>query len=349
MIDSLFFALYLNAYVASKEQILNRIFEYAKEGIIDGIVVDVKDEKYIRFKTQNKTANELKVISPLLGNLKEFVKKLKENNLKPVARFICFRDLKLPYVKPEWAILDKKTGNPWKDIHGKTWLNPYNKEVRKFIIDILKEIEEAGFEEIHLDYIRFPSDGELNNMDFSGLDSIPKEQIIGEFLREVKENLRNVEITGCSFGFLAYWKKLLREGQNLKIMSKSLDKFAFMLYPSHFGKNFMYIDRTYDFFGREFLIYALAPLEVKMEIPDKKIAVYIQAFNYRAPGFGKEYIRSQIKGAYLAGVREFYLWHAAAEYKEGIEAIKEFKDELRKQYLDSFEIKKYFKKEVSVP
>ncbi len=347
MIDSLFFALYLNAYAASNPSILKKIFEYSKNKYINGVVVDVKDERYIRFKTQNREAQELGIVSPLLGNLREFVKKLKENNLKPIARFVCFRDLNLPYKKPEWAILNKETGEPWQDVNGKTWLNPYNRELRSFIISLLKEVKDAGFEEIHLDYIRFPSDGDLYLMNFKGMDTIKKEEVLGEFLKEVKDSLKDITITGCSFGFLAYWGKLIREAQNLKIMGKYLDKFAFMLYPSHFGKNFLYVERKNGYFyGREYLIYALAPLRAR-KIINNKIAVYVQAFNYRAPGFGKDYIRSQIEGAYISGVREFYFWHAGAEYKEAIEAIKEFKEKIKKE--KEFKINKEGIKEVTLP
>jgi len=347
LIDSLFFALYLNAYAASNPSILKKIFEYSKCKYINGIVVDVKDERYIRFETQNKKAKELGIVSPLLGNLKEFVKKTKENNLKPIARFVCFRDLNLPYKKTEWAILNKRGGEPWQDVHGKTWLNPYEREVRSFLIELLKEVKEAGFEEIHLDYIRFPSDGDLHLMDFKGKDTIKKQEILGEFLREVKDSLKNIKITGCSFGFLAYWGKLLREGQDLEIMGKYLDKFAFMSYPSHFGKNFLYVERKdEDFYAREYLIYALTPIKARRTI-NNKIAVYVQAFNYRAPGFSKDYIKSQIKGAYISGVREFYIWHAGAKYKEAIEAIKEFKEEIKEK--KEIKINKENIKEVTLP
>ncbi len=347
MIDTLFFALYLNAYAASNPSVLEKIFEYSRNKYINGIVVDVKDERFIRFETKNERAKKLGIVSPLLGDLGEFVKKLKENNLKPIARFVCFRDLNLPYKNPDWAILDKGNGKPWVDIHGKTWLNPYDEELRSFIISLLKEVKEAGFEEIHLDYIRFPSDGALYLMDFSGKNKIKKEEVLGEFLKEVKDSLKDINIVACAFGFLAYWGKIEREAQDLKIMGKYLDKFAFMLYPSHFGRNFLYVERGDGYFyGREYLIYALAPLRVR-EVVNNKVAVYIQAFNYKAPGFGKDYIKSQIEGAYLSGVREFYFWHAGGRYSEAIEAIKEFKEEIKIK--GEFKINKEDLREVTLP
>ncbi|MEO0290491.1 MAG: putative glycoside hydrolase [candidate division WOR-3 bacterium] len=331
MVDSLFFALYLNAYLASKKQILEKTFEYAKENIINGIVVDVKESGYIFYDTKNKIVKDFHIVRPLLKDLKEYVRKIEENNLKPIARFVCFVEYSLAQEKPDWFILDKNTRKPWKDKHGAYWLNPYKKEVRNYLISILKELKECGFKEIHLDYVRFPSDGDLDLIFYEGMGKISKEKIIEDFLKEVKDSLKDVTLTACTYGFVCFWGKVKREGQDLELMGKHLDKFAFMLYPSHFGKNFLFIERNNEnFYGREFLIYALAPLRAK-GIINTKISVYVQAFDLRAPSFGKDYIKAQLEGAYLSGVREFYFWNARGSYEEAIKAIKEFKEEIKKK------------------
>ncbi|MEN3043598.1 MAG: putative glycoside hydrolase [Candidatus Hydrothermales bacterium] len=345
MIDSLFFALYLNSHLATKYSYLNKIFEYKEKGIIDGVVIDVKEAGFIFYKTCNRVAIESNIVRPFYGDLKEYVKKLKEKNIKPIARFVCFVEFDLAKSKPEWFLKDKKTNKPWKDERSAFWLNPYNKEVQHYLIDLLKELKESGFEEIHLDYIRFPSEGDLNSILIEKNSKLEKKEIISEFLKEVKDSLGGITITACVFGFVCYWGEVKREGQNLKLMAKYLDKFAFMLYPSHFGKNFFHVERdTKDFFGREFLIYAIGPQRVKGEI-NTKISVYVQSFDLRSPNFGKDYIKTQIKGAYLTGVKEFYFWNPQGNYEETAQAIKEFKEELK--YSNSKKIK-FSRKELNI-
>lgn len=344
MVDSLFFALYLNAYLASKNKVLEKIFEYGKENIINGIVVDVKESGYIFFDTKNKLAKDFHIVKPIFKDLREYIRKIEENNLKPIARFVCFVEYNLAQEKPDWFILDKNTGRPWKDKNGAYWLNPYKREVRNYLISILKELKESGFKEVHLDYVRFPSDGDLDLILYEGMEKMRKEKIIEDFLKEVKDSLKDIKLVVCTYGFVCFWGEVKREGQNLELMSKYVDKFAFMLYPSHFGKNFLYIERNNEnFYGREFLIYALAPIRVR-NLVKTKISVYVQAFDLRSPSFGKDYIKSQIRGAYLSGIREFYFWNAKGDHEETIKAIKEFKEEIRKRNRISI---KGYKREMS--
>ena len=38
-------------------------------------------------------------------------------------------------------------------------MDPYSEDVWRYNIDIARELQDRGFDEIQFDYIRFPSDG----------------------------------------------------------------------------------------------------------------------------------------------------------------------------------------------
>src|SRR5207244_4994710 len=68
---------------------------------------------------------------------------------------------------PEWALKSKKApGQVWVDAYGKRWSNPYVPEVWDYNIAIAKEVAARGFNEIQFDNVQFPSDGQLDDIDY---------------------------------------------------------------------------------------------------------------------------------------------------------------------------------------
>ena len=75
---------------------------------------------------------------------------------------VCFSDPYLPRNEPERAIMDNrpnKAGKVWASWgHRKTWLDPYNPKNHDLVVEMAKEVEAIGVDEIQFDYIRFPVD-----------------------------------------------------------------------------------------------------------------------------------------------------------------------------------------------
>ena len=45
-------------------------------------------------------------------------------------------------------------------------MNPYQKEVWEYLLEIAEEAVRIGFDEIQFDYIRFSTDGGMRHVDF---------------------------------------------------------------------------------------------------------------------------------------------------------------------------------------
>ena len=114
----------------------------------------------------------------------------KEEGLVPVAALNAFRDpagaradhaLAIRYQGQEYLWLDNKAsagGNPlWLDArkNGNPWLNPYAAETVQYIGDLIAEVHAAGFDQVLLENVRFPSStsakqdyGTTNGVDRAG-------------------------------------------------------------------------------------------------------------------------------------------------------------------------------------
>ena len=63
--------------------------------------------------------------------------------------------------KPELAIKNPD-GSVWRNQAGLGWTNPYDKRVWDYNVSIAEVAARAGFDEIQFDYVRFPTDGDVD-------------------------------------------------------------------------------------------------------------------------------------------------------------------------------------------
>lgn len=94
--------------------------------------------------------------------LPAIVKDLKEKNVYLVAQISCLADTVLPSRNNSVALHNEYGGN-YSDPIG-TWLDPYNTDVRDYVVTMVKELYEMGFDEVVLADVRHPdmTDTEIN-------------------------------------------------------------------------------------------------------------------------------------------------------------------------------------------
>ena len=85
-------------------------------------------------------------------------KKIHDNNIRVIGRVVTFKDTRITKYKPELAIKYKGEIFKQPDSGRRTshWLDPTNKGSWDYIVSILEEAVNFGFDEIQFDYIRFP-------------------------------------------------------------------------------------------------------------------------------------------------------------------------------------------------
>ena len=101
---------------------------------------------------------------------------LREEKLIPVAQLAAFKDPISPRTDPSMAIHYNGSAR-WLDAqkNGNPWLNPYAAETVQYIGDLIAEVHAAGFDQVLLENVQFPSStsakqdyGTTNGVDRAG-------------------------------------------------------------------------------------------------------------------------------------------------------------------------------------
>lgn len=322
-------SLYLTSYSAASSKKVNEIIDLANRTEVNSVVIDIKnDSGYVTIDSDKESISSIGSDEVyVLKNIENTVKKLKENDIYPIARIVCFKDPFLAKAKPEYAIRNKD-GSLWtyKGIH---WLNPYVKGTWKYIIDVAEEAAKVGFEEIQFDYIRFEATVQLNKADL-GPESKEKtrQQIILEFLDYANERLKplGVKLSADVFGIVITSKiDAERIGQDYVGMAERLDVICPMIYPSHYGPGHFGV-KSPDLYPYKVIKGAMdSSNELYAKYPDKKLAKvrpWLQSFTASWLGagnympYGPNELREQMKGTYDAGWDEWILWSPSNRYPE---------------------------------
>ncbi len=308
--------------IPSIQRNLQKYIDMANSTEINAFVIDMKDDfGNIYFPTENSVAMEIKALRKPL-NLKSILNKLKSNEIYAIARIVTFKDQKLFYgYNGRYTIKNKNTARSWKGVDGEFWVDPYSEFVQNYNIEIAKELEKAGFNEIQFDYIRFPSDGPINlcNFSFQNDNDSYKSEILIDFLKKAKSSL-TIPVSVDIYGFNSWYYFGNLIGQDMEDLSYTVDVICPMIYPSHFGNSFY---KKYDREKRPYRIVRDSGIRAE-EMVNRRVRLrpYLQAFNLLSPTWGPGYIKDQIKASEESGCSGYTLWNAKGEYDIPLKALK---------------------------
>src|SRR5207237_1444 len=96
-----------------------------------------------------------------LRDFDALMRDLKARGIYTIARIVAFKDNILATRRPDLAIIDTRTGQPWTDNEKLAWVDPFREEVWDYNLAIAREAAKRGFDEIQFDYVRLQTDGKL--------------------------------------------------------------------------------------------------------------------------------------------------------------------------------------------
>ncbi|MCD6058999.1 MAG: hypothetical protein K0Q89_2529, partial [Thermomicrobiales bacterium] len=143
---------------------LDRLLGLIDRTELNALVIDVKEEG-VYVDTRVDLFREAGTVVPYY-DVVAVLDALHTHDVYAIARQVVFKDTPLAEARPDLAVADVATGEPWRDMNGVAWVNPFNEEVWAANIDLAGELVGRGFDEIQFDYVRFPTDGDLEVMDF---------------------------------------------------------------------------------------------------------------------------------------------------------------------------------------
>ena len=206
----------------------------------NALVIDVKEtDGRLYYATDLPTAVEVGAVreAPVF-DLEELLPMLKERGIYTIARMVVMKDNTSAAARPELAVRNSATGEPWRDNIGGAWLDPSAPAWPSTSPRIAGDLAAKGFDEVQLDYIRFFSDGPYAVAD----TNLPNTQsfrlpAIQRVLRVVSEEL---EATRTFLGADVFPISFIVPddqgiGQRPEVIMPYVDYFCPMVYPSHYG------------------------------------------------------------------------------------------------------------------
>ena len=293
---------------------------------LNAMVIDIKnDEGRVTYKMESEQVLEIDAGVRYIPDIDELVAKCKEKNIYLIARIVAFRDPYLAEEKPEWAV-HTKSGEIFRDKNGLAWVNPYQREVWDYLVEIASQAGQAGFDEVQFDYIRFSTDVNESEVDYGPeSESVDKIEIIAEFTQYVYEQLapQGVYVAADVFGtVIDNETDQAIVGQDYVQMAQHLDYICPMVYPSHYHNGAYGIGVPDAEPYRTIYAAASASVQALSTLPEENrahVRMWLQSFTASWVnghiGYGPQQIRAQIKGAYDAGYDEWILWNAAVNYQ----------------------------------
>ena len=324
--------LYLTHYGVSSRVIRNRVLGLIKESDLNALVLDVKgDRGLLSYKYDVPLASQDGAHKiPTIKDIKAFIHDLHEQNIYVIGRIVIFKDNILANYKPEWAIIDTRTGKPWTDNEDLAWVDPFRKEVWDYNIAIAREAAKAGFDEIQFDYVRFPTDGRLSSTKYSQVNNLENRvRTINGFLEAAHEALLpyNTYLSADIFGYVPWNYNDTDIGQRIEDVSKHLDYISLMVYPSgyHLGIPGYRLPVGHP---HEVVYYTLEKAKKRLDGHSQKLRPWLQNFrDYafdRRPYTGNE-IKLQIQACNEANTSGWLLWDPSNKYTYTADAMKALK------------------------
>jgi len=234
--------IYMTSCVAGTPSLREGLVTLIEETEINAVVIDVKDYSgTISFKPTDPNLHHLWENARCGAlDMKDFIETLHLKGIYTIARVTVFQDPHLTSIRPDLAVKKMSDGSTWKDFKGLSFTDPGAKEVWDYNIAIAKESYDIGFDEINFDYIRFPSDGPMKDIDFSWSRGRPKAEVLEDFFAYLHENFKDTGIVTSAdlFGMTTTNTDDLNIGQVWERALPYFDYLAPMVYPSHYPKNY---------------------------------------------------------------------------------------------------------------
>ena len=231
---------YLNGGCVTKTAdggyVIDNYIELAKSCGCNAMVVDIKDGYMVYQSDVSKVyCPTAYANAPMTkAEYKESIDRLKEAGIWTIGRIVVFKDSHFAADHPDVCITNNGENLGWPSAYSRlTW--EYNvKLAQEAAVDI-------GFDEIQLDYVRFPenayglsSDG---STDFKNAYNEDKAEAVQNFCMYASDNIHkagaffSVDVFGeCSNGYITAY------GQYWPAISNVVDVISSMPYVDHFGR-----------------------------------------------------------------------------------------------------------------
>ncbi len=306
-------ALYMTNWSASSKAKTEYIFNLLETTELNAVVLDIKDYTgVVGYEPDVAAVREYGAYEKRIPKINALIKRFHDAGVFVIGRIAVFQDMALVKARPELAVQSASSGRAWSDRKGVHWLDTAATPVWDYNLDIARDALARGFDEINFDYIRFPTDGDLEDIRYPYYkpELATKRQVVRQFFDHLRNQLPTAKISADIFGEAVVNTNPTTIGQYLEDTFEAFDVVAPMIYPSHYHKNFIGLinsaaepypvirysmDRAFERFAahRDQLLREQAGSETPLLPALSEFRPWIQDFNYGAT-YTPAMVRAQI-------------------------------------------------------
>lgn len=329
--------IYVTACVAGTPSWRENLKKLIETTELNSVVIDIKDYSgTISFLDSDFP--QANVSGCRVADMKEFVEELHESNIYVIGRITVFQDPFYTKLHPELAVKKKSDGGVWKDHKGLAFIDVGARPYWDYIIDLSKKSYALGFDELNFDYIRYPSDGNMKDTNYTWTPKqsedatgqatyMTKHEVLRSFFAYLHDSLKEVDVKTSAdlFGMTTTNNDDLGIGQ---VLEDTLEYFDFvdpMVYPSHYPPTWNGFknpaEHPYEVIKLSMQggIDKEQALQVSLGIATStpsKLRPWLQDFDMGA-SYGVAEVRAQIKATYDIGLVSWLIWDAGNKYTTG--------------------------------
>lgn len=251
-------AIYMTSCVAGTPSFRDSVVSLIDQTEINAVVIDIKD-----FSGTLSFAPTAETLVPAwesarcgARDMEAFLKTLHEKGIYVIGRITVFQDPFYTARHPELAVKRASDGAVWKDHKGLSFIDVGAKPYWDYTISLAADSYELGFDELNFDYVRYPSDGNMQDIAFTHSGGKNKQENLETFFKYLHESLSDAsryesvvhENTGRDraipylsvdlFGMTTSNTDDLSIGQVQERAAPYFDFIAPMVYPSHYPNGF---------------------------------------------------------------------------------------------------------------
>lgn len=335
-------AIYMTSCVVATPSFRDRLVALVEETEVNSLIIDIKDFT----GTLSYKPNDPELL-PLwenarcgTGEMEEFLTSLHEKGVYVIGRITVFQDPFLSETRPDLTVKFSSTGETWRDHKGLSFTDVGSKEVWDHHVAISRDAYNIGFDELNFDYIRFPSDGPMNDIYFPFSGDRPKAEVLESFFSYLDSELEGTGIVKSAdlFGMVTTNTDDLNIGQVLERALPYFDFIAPMTYPSHYPNGFngwpnpnevpyeilkfsmdaaikrtIATTTTVKTFDGKMIASTTPQLYTKTAFNRDKIRPWLQDFDYPVP-YTPEMVMTQMQAVRDSGLDSWMLWDPSNTY-----------------------------------
>lgn len=331
-------AVYVTGWSAGSARYLNYLADLFETTGINAVVVDIKDYSgKVSYNSMVPEVKEYGLSNYAISDIDGLVRFLHGQNIYVIGRISVFEDPAYSKIRSELAIFDKGKGGLWRDNNKLSWLDPASEEVWEYTVLLAKDaLDKHGFDEINFDYVRFPSDGDVENMGFPIWDGkTTKADVIKNFFDYLRSSLPDEKISVDLFGQTTVNADDMGIGQIIENAFENFDYISPMVYPSHYAGGFGGYENPAEH-PYEIVKYSMDSAFTRMvaykylfssagEVPQEPLATgkfrpWLQDFNMGAD-YTANMVEQEIQAVQDSLGKEytgFMLWNPSNVYTSGV-------------------------------